>query len=256
VQNYYDLTDGLDEAVADGSQATVSEETTLGACVAAEIIARNGGLVKDVGISRQVTLVGRAIASASTRPHLRYVFGVLNSSVPNTYSAPGGFVFITRGAYEACDNYDQLAGLLAHEIAHVALRHPLRVIYEHAYMPVLSRVVRGITTEYDQFDKVVERVAMRTLSFGYPAYVEYRADLVGREFAYAAGFQRDGLEQFLRKMYDSVGDNPAVFTGHPRLIWRVRNLEQEFPPKFQKEEKRAVQRDRGPSKSPSLRRLK
>ena len=70
--------------------------------------------------------MGRNLAAQSSRPTLEWTFGVLKEPhVFNAASAPGGYVFVTRGLLATVEDEAQLAGVLAHEIAHVNLRHAL-----------------------------------------------------------------------------------------------------------------------------------
>ncbi|HSP78383.1 MAG TPA: M48 family metalloprotease, partial [Myxococcaceae bacterium] len=108
----------------------------LGGAVAARWVKEGGGvhggrLKSDAGSAeaRELTLylnrVGRHLAARSSRPTLEWTFGVLDSPAVNAVSAPAGYVFITCGLLERLENEAQLAGVLAHEIAHVTGRHAL-----------------------------------------------------------------------------------------------------------------------------------
>src|SRR4051812_34203439 len=105
------------------------EERLIGESVALEIIGKSGGLLRDEGITKRVNLIGQGLAFYSTRPALPWKFAVLNSPAVNGFSAPGGFVFITRGLYELVGaSDDALAAVLGHEIAHLTERHALKII--------------------------------------------------------------------------------------------------------------------------------
>ena len=73
------------------------EERVIGGSVAVEIVGAYGGLVRDAAIMQRVNLVGRTLARYSDRPDLDWRFGVLASDAVNAFSAPSGYVFITRG---------------------------------------------------------------------------------------------------------------------------------------------------------------
>mgnify|MGYP006203657845 CR=1 FL=1 len=93
-----------------------------------EIVGRYGGLVRDEAITQRVMLVGRSLARYSDRPGLDWRFGVLDSPTVNAFSAPDGYVFITRGLYDLAENDDVLAAILSHEIAHITGRHALKIV--------------------------------------------------------------------------------------------------------------------------------
>ncbi|XXF77540.1 M48 family metalloprotease [Myxococcaceae bacterium GXIMD 01537] len=112
------------------AQVSLPEEAALGGAVALNWVKGGGGLMladaPEVALQRYVNLVGRNLAAQSTRPSLEWTFGVLkDAQAYNASSAPAGFVFVTRGLLQDVRNEAQLAGVLAHEIAHVTLKHAL-----------------------------------------------------------------------------------------------------------------------------------
>jgi predicted Zn-dependent protease len=132
----------------------LQEEVSLGDAMALRVVSTRGGLVLGAAggsaeerqlaaRARRVALVGAAVAHVSDRPSLPWRFGILRASEVNAVSAPGGAVFITRGALARVQNEDQLAGILAHEVAHVTGRHALgRYGEEKARTCDLVQVVR------------------------------------------------------------------------------------------------------------------
>src|SRR4029453_8531512 len=72
--------------------------------------------------------VGRRLASRATGPKYPYTFTVGDYPELNALALPGGYIWINRGALQAAQNESQLAGVLAHEVAHVALRHAARQV--------------------------------------------------------------------------------------------------------------------------------
>ncbi|MBF5043483.1 M48 family metalloprotease [Aggregicoccus sp. 17bor-14] len=114
------------------------EEYALGGAVATRWVQRGGGLFlepakapgaagKVNAVSVYLNRVGKNLAAQSSRPALEWTFGVLESPAVNAVSSPGGYVLVTRGLLDTVQNEAQLAGVLAHEIAHVTERHALRV---------------------------------------------------------------------------------------------------------------------------------
>jgi predicted Zn-dependent protease len=127
------LKKGLDTAKDASKIAKVAgigpkEERSIGDSTAMEIISRYGGLVRDDDVMRRINLVGLALARTSDRPDIEWRFGVLNSDSVNAFSAPGGYVFITRALYDQSANDEVLAGVLGHEIAHITRRHALKIV--------------------------------------------------------------------------------------------------------------------------------
>lgn len=123
-------------------EIAVDEEVGLGGAVAVNWMKTGGGLLHDAfdakrepsasALSRPrnrmnvyVNTVGKNLAMQSSRPLLDWTFGVLDSPHFNAFSAPGGYVMVTRGLLRQVSNEAQLAGVLAHEISHVTERHAL-----------------------------------------------------------------------------------------------------------------------------------
>ena len=123
------------------AEVSFDEERTIGGAVALNWVQQGGGLLVDVPtgdpaalanpktlgvkdtprnqLHKYLNVVGKNLASRSTRPTLQWTFGVVDSEVVNAVSAPGGYVFVTRGLLKRVTNEAALAGVLSHEIAHV-----------------------------------------------------------------------------------------------------------------------------------------
>lgn len=107
------------------AKLTESQEYFMGRGVAAMAIEKDG-LWSDEKLEEYVMLVGMTVALESDRPttYRGYTFAVLNTDVVNAFAGPSGFIFVTKGALRSMKSEDELAGVLAHEVAHVNLRHP------------------------------------------------------------------------------------------------------------------------------------
>src|SRR5437667_6216811 len=86
------------------------------------------GVVQNAGVHKYVTLVGTMVARQSERPALPWTFIVLDTDGVNAFAAPGGIVHITRGALGLITTEAELAGVLAHEVGHVAHKHTVTAI--------------------------------------------------------------------------------------------------------------------------------
>lgn len=136
------------EAIAT-AQVVWDEERAIGGAAAVRLVQQSGGLVlqppaalrgeqlrtldpaslpesAEKALTTRVALVGKNLAAQSTRPSLPWVFGVLKSEELNAWAAPGGIVLVSRGLLSRASDEAALAGVLAHEIAHVTERHALK----------------------------------------------------------------------------------------------------------------------------------
>jgi predicted Zn-dependent protease len=209
-----------------------AEERLIGESVALEIVGRYGGLVRDEAITRRVNLVGRALAYYSTRPALPWKFAVLASPAINGFSAPGGFVFITRGLYDlAGDNDDALAAILGHEIAHITGRHALKIIERGEFLSGAaslavqrSKDAAKVEAALGQFDGGIGKIAKTLFEKGFDPQTEYAADKAGRELAITVGYAPGALRQTLERLRQSTTPKNQIFSSHPSLAARIKQL--------------------------------
>ncbi|QRN95438.1 M48 family metalloprotease [Archangium violaceum] len=107
---------------------SIEEEYAFGGAVSVNWVSKGGGLTQSrdaEALHVQLNRIGKNLAAQSSRPHLTWTFGVLQSEGVNAVSGPGGYVFVTEGLLARLDNEAQLAGVLAHEIAHITGKHAL-----------------------------------------------------------------------------------------------------------------------------------
>jgi predicted Zn-dependent protease len=217
------------------------EERSIGDSVALEILSRYGGLVRDEGLMRRVNLVGLALARASDRPDLEWRFGVLDSDTVNAFSAPGGYVFISRGLYDLAASDDVLAGILGHEIAHITRRHALKIVERteaaagaKSQLLKRSNEARAASAQMQQINAALgaDISGMLKTMFvnGFDAPTEYEADQVGRALAVTNGFAPGGLRAALAQLQARGENRKVMFSTHPPLAERLKRLPNEPAP--------------------------
>ena len=236
-----EVTDTAKEAgkVAKGATGIgPKEEMDIGDSVALEVIGKYGGLVRDEAITRRVNLVGRALARYSSRPERNWRFGVLDSDSVNGFSAPDGYVFITRGLYDLATTDDLLAGILGHEISHVTGRHALGIIERDeavsggkSLLMKYSADARQVQSQVGQADAYLGQVGlgvgkiMKTLvETGFDAPTEFTADKNGHDLAVLTGYAPGGLRATLILLQARKADSNKVFSTHPPLKERIKRL--------------------------------
>jgi len=225
---------------------TESQEYYVGRGVAANAIAENP-LVSNADLERYVAQVGYTIALESDRPETfkGYSFGVLRSDSINAFAAPGGFVFVTTGALRAMRNEDELAGVLAHEIAHVNLRHPEeaanRASAKAGALDLLGGVAKLVvaiayrddpdrretmTKLVEAFGKVLDDLAQEVVN-GYGRESELEADRMAVDLLTrpGVGYDPGALKDFVLRLPPKDRGHWAT---HPTLEGRARNIEEEI----------------------------
>src|SRR3989442_7230373 len=116
---------------------SAAEERRIGAEQATEV-ARTIGFVDDPRLGTYVQEVGRRLAARSPRRDVTYTFAVLDMAEPNAFALPGGEIFVSRGLLVLANFEDELAGVLGHEIGHVAARHAARRVTRAASAPIAA----------------------------------------------------------------------------------------------------------------------
>ncbi len=255
---------------------TFEEERTIGGAVALNWVQQNGGLLVDVPAGQQqaaladptrlgvtdtprnqlhryLNVVGKNVAARSARPTLQWTFGVLDSEVVNAVSAPGGYVFVTRGLLRRVNNEAALAGVLSHEIAHVTHRDSF-LIYQRTKVDQCKTLayskagqqegaavlrnygpsfVRSAISALDAFSggpldlNSAANAALLTLfsdqfvhtylESGYARDQELQADTTGLEVTVDTGYSPQGFVNFVGGLPSGQG----VFAHHPSPSDRV-----------------------------------
>ncbi len=207
--------------------ADVDAEVAFGRDIAARILGRVPRY-DDLAANRYVTLVGRALALQGNRPELDYHFAILDDDTINAYSAPGGYVFVTRGAIRAMADEAELAAVLAHEIAHVNRRHIVRQARLRARddsgLGGLARLIGGSgDSARVAFSQAVDKAMDLLFVQGYNQRDELEADADATLMLAAAGYDPTALRRFLAR----IGESEArVGKTHPPSQARLAALDE------------------------------
>jgi Zn-dependent protease with chaperone function len=198
-------------------------------------------------LNRYVNLLGKSLAAYSARPDIEWTFAVLESPTPNAFAAPGGYVFFTTGMLKLVDNEAQLAGVLAHEIGHVAGRHQLEA-YKKSKVTACATAVaanEAVSTAADSLsgewsaalegsefnldkasgnliEKLTDKLADTLVNDGLGSAYEFEADRTAFEIMLFAGYDVDELIKLFKKLPDGGG----FMTPHPANKDRIAKLEE------------------------------
>jgi beta-barrel assembly-enhancing protease len=202
----------------------LGKEREIGFGIAATVAGRYK-LLDDRALNQYVSLVGAAVAEQSARVgEVGFSFGVLDTGDVNAFAAPGGWIFVTRGALALMQSEAELAGVLAHEIAHVDKKHVLEDIRR-------SDVMATATDEAALQGPLLDRISAlgATMLFtGLAREDEVEADSVGLVYASAVGYRPDGMLQFLQHLEQSAGTQPGGvrewIATHPPTAERIEAL--------------------------------
>ena len=203
------------------------EEITLGEAVAVEAFSRFGGEYPNQSWTRYINLVGETIAELSDRPTLNYHFAILNSQEQNAFATPGGYIFITVGLLKTLKNEAELAGVLAHEIAHVTKKHMLETIRRGAVLGSVSELtLTAMKQDPAMFSSVINEMTDLLFTKGLDKDKEFEADVVGVDYAYRAGYHPQGLRDYLQTLAKEEGHvESKFFTTHPSTTVRISKID-------------------------------
>jgi len=192
------------------------EEQAIGGSLALEVFSRFGGPYKNDHLQRYITLVGQSVAGVSDRANIPYHFAVLNTNQPNAFATPGGYVFVSIGLLRMVRNEAELAGVLGHEVAHVAKRHALQTIERSKTLQGISQVTTSLlNSDPGMLANIVKEMSSTLFTRGLDQNLEFEADQFGVEYAYRVGYFPGGLRDFLNVLGKSQGSQSIFFSTHP-----------------------------------------
>ena len=209
------------------------EEIAIGRDMAARLLGA-ARLVPDERLERYVNRVGRWLASQTERPDLPWQFGVLDAPQLNAFAVPGGTIFVTRGLVQRTRTEAELAGVLAHEIAHVLRKHHLKAIQKSAQTELageaLSHALKNSRPEAR--DKLIG-LGNEMYTRGLDKSDEFEADRLGVVIAARAGYDSYGLPSVLQTLQAMNAQDSALalmFKTHPAPAERLSALAEKMQP--------------------------
>jgi predicted Zn-dependent protease len=211
-------------------------EVALGRRLAAEVD-KQSKFVTDPIITEYINRIGQNVVLHSDSK-IPFTIKVIDSDEVNAFALPGGYLYINRGVLDAADNEAELAGVVAHEIAHVAARHGVEQaskgqIANYASIPLIFLGGLG--------GYIVQQVAGLAVPLGFLKFsrgAEKEADRLGAQYLWASGYDPLAMITFFEKLEAKEKKKPGtlakIFSSHPMTgdrITEVRSLIARFPDK-------------------------
>jgi predicted Zn-dependent protease len=212
---------------------STEREVAIGRRLARDV-EKEMGLVPDEAVQQRVKSIGARLAAVCERQELIYSFAAVDEEEVNAFSLPGGYVFVNEGLIDKTDNDDELAAVIAHEIAHVVARHSVKRFetglgYQLAQIATIAvareaGAARGVS------------LALQSARLAYSRQDELDADRLGAGYLKAAGFDPKAMLTFLDKLHDIHADKlhymprgvvrPQYAMSHPYIPDRVRAVKE------------------------------
>jgi beta-barrel assembly-enhancing protease len=205
-----------------------ADEVTLGSKFQSEITAdtKNYPLyTKNAAVIHYIDTLGQSLVRAqSDRTDLAFTFQVIdNDSVINAFSIPGGHVFVYTGLLKAAQNGAEVAGVLAHEIGHVTMRHGVNRLVQQNGVQFVNQIVFGSNSTASS---MIAGLLENMLFLKFSRTDEYQADSCGVAYTSRAGYNPFGMSGFFKTLYTKYGDSPMeTFSDHPNTSERIKNVE-------------------------------
>jgi beta-barrel assembly-enhancing protease len=238
---------GTIKSTADATQKaarpiTDEEEYFVGRAVAAQIIS-SYPLSDDKGLMAYINKVGQAVALHSEKPYTYggYHFALLDSDEVNAFACPGGTIFITRGMLKTAGNEDELAAVLAHEIAHVNHQDGIAAIKKSRWTEAATIIGSSAVKEYGAqdlsklvsiFEGSIDDVVKTLVVNGYGRDQEYGADKAALTYLEKTAYDPAALKDFLDRLaVQGKASGGGIFKTHPGTSERVDKVKAALPEK-------------------------
>ncbi|HUT74132.1 MAG TPA: M48 family metalloprotease [Armatimonadota bacterium] len=162
-------------------------------------------VVQDGAAAEYVQRVGATVVATSPRHDIAYTFSLLDTEQINAFALPWGYVYVTTGMLNFVDSSDQLAGVMGHEIGHVAEKHSLDAFKKQFWTSMFFGVIDAPATL-----ATLGQVGATLYLLRHSRKDEQAADTLGAGYAYAAGYDPSQLAAFLRKLDAEHGRKPST----------------------------------------------
>ncbi len=187
-------------------------------------------IVNDADLNRYIQHLGARLVAKAPGPKYPYTFKIVDQKDVNAFALPGGPIHINLGTIQATDSEAELAGVVAHEMSHVIMRHSTHMASQQMLAQAPLSILGGIMG-----NGVGSQLAQLGISFAagsvfmkYSRDAEKQADLVGAGIMHDAGFDPQQMVEFFRKLEEQGGSSSAQFlSDHPNPGNRVQYVEAE-----------------------------
>jgi Zn-dependent protease with chaperone function len=193
-------------------------------------------MLNDAATQRYVAALGARLAAQAPGAKFPYRFKVVNLSDLNAFALPGGYIYVHRGLIDQVRTEGELAGVMAHEIAHVALRHPTnqasKAYLAQAGLGVLGGMLGGkSSSSTGQIVGAIGGFGMNTLFLKFSRSLETQADISGAQIMARAGYDPIEMAHFFAYMAQQAGGNQgsvaSFLNSHPAPANRDARIQQE-----------------------------
>ncbi len=190
---------------------------------AASQVERQMPILRDAQVTSYVNAIVRRLAAQAGGPEFAYQAKVVDSREINAFALPGGYIYVNRGLISAARSEAELAGVLAHEIAHVAERHgteqATKAYGAQAGVGLLAQVLGGRDRRLGVAEQVIGSLGVNAAFMKFSRNAEHEADQVGASIMSRAGYDPMAMATFFDLLQAQKRSNPNAvakfFSSHP-----------------------------------------
>ena len=180
-------------------------------------------MVRDDSVESYVNAIVHRLAGSAPGPRFPYRAKVVNAADINAFALPGGYIYVNRGLIEAARNENELAGVIAHEMAHVAERHGTEQVTKaygaQAGVAILGQLLGGRDHRLGLGEQLAGSLGLNALFMKFSRNAETEADRVGAQMMARAGYDPMGMATFFDLLQSRQRSNPGAvqqfFSSHP-----------------------------------------
>jgi beta-barrel assembly-enhancing protease len=208
------------------------QDVQIGQQSAAEV-QRQMPVLNDAQVEAYVNDIGRRLAANAGGPKFPYTFKVVNASDINAFALPGGPIYINRGIIDNARNEGEVAGVIAHEIAHVALRHGThqasKAYAAQAGLSILGGLLGGrVGNNTAQILNTIGGVGLNVLFLRFSRELETQADVRGAQILAASGYSPADMVSFFQTLAKADSSKKTSFlSDHPAPPDRISRINKE-----------------------------
>ena len=217
-------------------EITPEQEYFIGRAVAANILYTYRIWNDNPALTAYLNNICAAITINSPRPDVYngYHLAILDSNEINAFATSGGHIFVTRGLINAARSEDALAGVIAHEVAHIQLQHSIKAIRNSRITQALlitgtsaAGAAAGMDVNQltDVFNETVGEIVTTLVNNGYSRDQEFEADNTAMRLMASAGYSPSGLIEMLRALSSVQSGSSGLGKTHPTPAQRITNAE-------------------------------
>ncbi len=195
---------------------------------------QNNFLLKDKQLNDYVSKIGNLVLAQSNKAPFDFHFSIVNSSAINAFATPGGYIYVHKGLINAVEDEAELAGVIAHEIAHANARHIASIIEKSQKLTIATLAALIASAFLGGGGEAAAAIAAfsvagaSSLTLKYQREHEEEADRLGISYLVEAGYSPPAMVDFLKliKKYDFLSKTiPSYLKTHPGTDDRIFYLE-------------------------------